>query len=185
MRCPQHSLRCDGPDGTRPRCAVCSEERIRQDKLKLDALALDLGSVVNERDGLKLQKDEAERKGRDLCQTLGENLMLLLDLRRDIKEHNNEFKHVTPPALLARLEEACGFAEKPVDEQSHSVDQTKPRLQRSSDLCQPKNLFNDPKPTEKQLKCEHKWERVYPELDQVIRRKCALCDQISTQPSFA
>jgi hypothetical protein len=53
-----------------------------------------------------LQLSEAERKGRDLCCALGENLILLLDIRKDLKEHGLEYKHVTPPELLARLEAA-------------------------------------------------------------------------------
>lgn len=54
------------------------------------------------------QRDDAERKGRELCQDLREKLILLLDLRRDILEHQHEYHHVTPPALMERLNAACG-----------------------------------------------------------------------------
>ena len=59
MRCPRKAPRCDGPDGKRPKCAVCSEDKIK-------ALILDLGNVVNERDALKLQVIELQKKLADV-----------------------------------------------------------------------------------------------------------------------
>lgn len=177
MRCPRNAPRCDGPDGTRPKCAVCSEDKIK-------ALILDLGKVVNERDAALLQLGEARKtaeywKANHLAgneeierlmkalKALGQYIPANLDPRGEVT-----YQVFIPGSAIAPAWNILhGVTEKPECDCSvpamegagqHSpscaifknrVDATKPRLQRSEELCQPKNLFNDSKPKDPLIPC--------------------------------
>src|ERR1700690_2983683 len=101
MRCPRNAPRCDGPDGTRPKCAVCSEDKIK-------ALILDLGKVVNERDAALLQNGELK----ELCR---KSFVLIRSCVTSSNLQTPTECIVTATLLDSLLQAMQGVTEKPVE----------------------------------------------------------------------